>query len=116
MTFKPAIWRPIAFVASVINLVAVGFAAGAAEAYHAAGHAGLALAFGLWAQRMQQYPTGRRQAGIDALEGEMNHRLETLESDMGELGRQLSEAQERLDFAERLLAQRSESPRVGPEH
>ena len=49
MTFKPAIWRPIAFVLSVINLVAVGLAAGAAEPWHAAGHATLALAFSLTA-------------------------------------------------------------------
>jgi hypothetical protein len=32
-----------------------------------------------------------------------------------ELRRELSEMQERLDFAERLLAQRPESRRVGPE-
>jgi hypothetical protein len=50
MTFKPALWKPIAIVLSAANLVAVGFAAGAAEPYHAAGHAALGLAFGLWAQ------------------------------------------------------------------
>ena len=105
MTFKPAIWYPIAVVLSVINLVGVGFAAGSAEPWHAAGHAALALAFGLWAQRLRQGPGGsERPARLDVLEGEVSN-----------LRRELGEAQERLDFAERLLAQRPESRRVGPE-
>ena len=58
MTFKPAIWSPIAVVLSVINLVAVGFAAGQPQPWHAAGHAALALAFGLWAQRLRQGADG----------------------------------------------------------
>jgi hypothetical protein len=105
MTFKPALWRPIAVVLSVINLVGVGFAAGSAEPWHAAGHAALALAFGLWAQRLRQGPDGsEREARLEVLEGEVsNLRLE------------LNETQERLDFAERLLAQGLESRRVGPE-
>jgi hypothetical protein len=107
MTFKPALWRPIAFVLSVINLVAVGFAAGAAEPYHAAGHAGLALAFGLWAQRLRQGPGRSQELPQD--------RLEALEVEVSNLGRELSETQERLDFAERVLAQPPESRRVGPE-
>ncbi len=49
MTFKPKIWQPIAVVLCAVNLVAVGFAAGAAEPSHAAVHAALALGFGLWA-------------------------------------------------------------------
>ena len=105
MTFKPAIWRPIAVVLSVLNLVGVGFAAGAAEPWHATAHGALALAFGLWAQRLRQDPGGsERQARLDALEAEVSN-----------LGRELSEAQERLDFAERLLAQGPESRRAGPE-
>ena len=44
MTFKPAIWYPIAAALSVINVVAVGFAARSAEPWHAALHAALALA------------------------------------------------------------------------
>ena len=56
MTFKPAIWYPIAVVLSVINVLGVGFAARSAEPWHAAIHAVLALAFGLWAQRLRQGP------------------------------------------------------------
>ena len=107
MTFKPAIWRPIAAILSAINLVAVGLAAGSAEPWHAAGHAALALAFGLWAQRL------RPLANAGGSESEA--RLEVLEADVSSLRGELSEAQERLDFAERLLAQGSESRRVGPE-
>jgi hypothetical protein len=105
MTFKPAIWQPIAVVLSAINLVGVGFAAGAAEPWHAGVHAALALGLGLWAQRLRQGPGG----------GEVQDRLEELEADMSNLRRELSEAQERLDFAERVLAQEPEQRRVGPE-
>ena len=108
MTFKPAIWYPIAVVLSVINLVAVGFAAVPAEPLHATTHAALALAFGLWAQRLRQGPPrgSELQAGLEA--------LEALEGEVGNLRGELSETQERLDFAERLLAQGVEARRVGP--
>jgi hypothetical protein len=110
MTFKPALWKPIAFVLSAINLVAVGLAAGAAEPWHAAGHAGLALGFGLWAQRLGQ----RRIPGAGGAEVEVQDRLEGIEAEVSDLRRELSEAQERLDFTERVLAQRPESRQVGP--
>ena len=69
MTFKPAIWFPIAVALSAINLVGVGFAVGPGESLHAATHAALALVFGLWAQRLRRAPRdglgsnvcGRRQ-------------------------------------------------------
>jgi hypothetical protein len=105
MTFKPAVWRPIAFGLSALNLVAVGFAAGAAESWHAAGHAALAMAFGYWAQRLRRAPGG----------ADREERLEMLEDDMSEMRRELTEAQERLDFAERLLAQGREPRRVEQE-
>jgi hypothetical protein len=108
MTFKPAIWQPIAVVLSVVNLVGVGFAAGAAEPWHATMHATLALGFGLWARRLRQGPVGSGGSDREA-------RLESLEADVSNLRRELGEAQERLDFTERMLAQGLESRRVGPE-
>jgi hypothetical protein len=105
MTFKPALWQPIAVVLSALNLVAVGFAVGSAEPWHAGVHASLALAFGLWAQRLRLGPGG----------SELQPRLEALEFEVSNLRRELSETQERLDFAERVLAQWPEPPRVGPE-
>jgi hypothetical protein len=111
MTFKSKIWYPIAFVLSALNLVAVGFAAGEPEPWHAGGHAALALAFGLWAQRLRrQRGASELQAPIEVLEA-----LEAVEAEVSELRRELSETQERMDFTERLLAQSSEARRMGPE-
>ncbi len=105
MTFKPALWHPIAVVLSAINLAAAGFAAGTAEPWHAAAHAAVALAFGLGARRLRQAPRGsERQAGLEALEDEVSN-----------LRHELTEAQERLDFTERMLAQGLESRRVDPQ-
>lgn len=115
MTFKPAIWYPIAVLLSVINLGAVGFAAREAEPWHATTHAALALAFGFWAHRLRQGRGGsERQARLEGNEAEVS-RLDALEAEVSNLRQELSEAQERLDFAERLLAQGSEARRVGPE-
>jgi hypothetical protein len=111
MRFKPAVWYPIAVVLSVINLVGVGFAAGEPQPWHAATHAALALAFGLWAQRLRQRPAGSEvQAPLDLLEA-----LEALEADVSKLRQELSETQERLDFTERMLAQGLDTHRVGPQ-
>jgi hypothetical protein len=110
MTFKPAIWQPIAILLSAVNLVAVGAAAGAAEPLHAAGHAGLAVVLGLWAQRLRRSPSGGGPGGA-----ELQPRVETLEFEVGELRRELGEAQERLDFAERVLAKPPETRHMGPE-
>jgi hypothetical protein len=109
MNFRPALWQPIAIGLSAINLVAVGFAAAAAEPAHAAIHSGVALAFGLWAQRMGQ----RRDVGGG--EVEVQDRLEGLEAETSDLKLQLSEVQERLDFAERVLAQGAEARRLSPD-
>lgn len=112
MTFKPGLWQPIAFVLSAVNLVAVGFAAGAAEPAHSALHAGLALAFGVWAERLGRH---RSRGAIGAIGGEVDARLEAFEAELDDLRRELSETQERVDFAERMLAQAPEPRRVGPE-
>jgi hypothetical protein len=105
MTFKPAIWYPIAVGLSVLNVLGVWFAVRPADPWHATTHAALAVAFGLWAQRLRQGPRGGEiQAGLDALEIEMS----TLRQELGEM-------QERLDFAERMLARGPELRRVDPE-
>jgi hypothetical protein len=99
MTFKPRIWFPIAAVLSVVNVAAVWFAAVPAEPAHATLHAGLAVAFGLWAERLRQ----RRH------QGELQAGMEPLELEVDQLRQELGEMHERLDFAERVLAQ-------GPDH
>lgn len=107
MTLKPAHWFPIAVVLSVVNVAAAGFAARSAEPWHATMHATLALAFGLWAQHLRQ----RQRADGSELQGQ----IEVLAFEVSRLRHELGEAQERLDFVERLLAQGQESRRVGPE-
>lgn len=110
MNFKPSIWSPIAFVLSVVNLVSVGFAASQPEPWHAAGHAGLALAFGLWAQRLRL----RSRDNDLVASPEVLDALEAVETDLSRLRQELGEMQERLDFTERVLAQGQESQRMGP--
>ena len=105
MTFKRTTWYPIAIVLSVINLVGVGFAAGQPQPWHAALHAALALAFGLWAQRLRQGPGG----------SELQAPLEGLEAEVDALRAEVAELHERMDFAERLLAQVPETRRVAPQ-
>lgn len=106
MMFKRAIWYPIAIVLSGLNLVGVGFAAGQAQAWHAGVHAGLALAFGLWAQRQRRAPVGGEfPVPLEA--------FEALEAEMSRLREDMNETQERLDFTERLLAREPEGRRGG---
>jgi hypothetical protein len=96
MSLNPKIWQPIAVVLSLVNLGAVWFAAGPAEPWHASIHAALAVGFALGAQRLG---TRRRAASRDeSLPAEVLEELSTLHSVVAELA-------ERLDFAERLLAQ-----------
>ena len=106
MTFNPRIWRPIAAVLSVVNVAAIGFAAAAVEPAHAVGHGVLALAFGYWAQRMR----GPAAGSIEEREA----RLEVLEDELSRMQGELGEAQERIDFAERMLARAEEVRRVDP--
>jgi hypothetical protein len=104
MTFKPAVWRPIALALGALNLVGAGFAIAGAEPVHASVHVAVALAFGFWAQRL-----GRRGTARDAELGQ-------LEADLGDLRGELGDAQERMDFIERVLAREAEPTRADPEH
>jgi hypothetical protein len=107
MTFKSTIWRPIAIAASALNLAGLGYAVGMAEPWHAALHGFLAAGFAFWAERLLRH---RPVASLD-----VESRFEALDADMSALRQELSEAQERLDFTERLLAQDAETRRVGPQ-
>lgn len=114
MTFKPAIWFPIAVVLSLGNLVAVWFAAVPAEPLHATVHAALSLGSGLWAYRLRQR-LGEKERRLAPEAVEALDALEALEVEAGKLRQELSEARERVDFAERLLAQDAESRRMDRE-
>ena len=104
MRFKPSVWFPISVVLAGLNVVAIAFAVG--EPWHAMAHGALAVGFGLWAQRLKQRrDRGLEQQGIEAPDAE---RMEILEDELTKLRNELSEAQERLDFTERMLAQRGQ--------
>ncbi|HEY8258221.1 MAG TPA: hypothetical protein VIG08_11265 [Gemmatimonadales bacterium] len=105
MTFKPRTWFPIASVLSVANLIGVAFAT---PPPHAAVHAGLALAFGLWAQRLYR----RKSENPTPVETRLDTPLEQFEAELHHLRQELNETQERLDFAERMLAQGQQTRRV----
>src|SRR5260370_2302866 len=96
MTFKPAIWYPIAAALSVINLVSVALTAGSGQVWHPALHAALALAFGVWAERL------RRGRGASELQGpggsELEARVEALEAAGSKLRHAASRTQDALDL------------------
>jgi C4-dicarboxylate-specific signal transduction histidine kinase len=98
--FKPGLWFPIASALTIINAGAVYFAAKEAEPLHALTHAVLAVALALWATRLRRLVNTPR---------ELEAAYQAVEVDVNNLRQELGEAQERLDFAERLLAQ--EQPR-----
>lgn len=106
MIFKRRIWQPIALGLAAINLVAAGFAASAMESRHAVTHIVLGGGFALWAWWMRRGPQ------LPPAEGQG---LEALQAEVTNLRKELSETQERLDFAERMLAQRPQQRQVGPE-
>jgi hypothetical protein len=63
----------------------------------------------LWAQRLRQgRGESELQGRLEGLDAEVS-RLEAVEADVNKLRQELSEAQERLDFAERLLARRPDA-------
>ena len=103
MTFKRSIWLPIAAGLSLLNLVSVPFTT--QPWWHATSHAVLALAFGLWAQRLRGNPAGcdigRMRQQLEA----QDDALEDARSTLASQSSQLAELQERVDFAERLLIQ-----------
>ena len=118
MKFKAPIWPSVAFALSALNVAGVGYAVAAAEPMHAAAHVMFAFGFGWWGFRLRQR---RREDEVDTelretLKDPLG-RLAMLESDVSTLQQELSEVQERMDFAERILARDRESrpPQVGPQ-
>lgn len=105
MTFKPALWHPIAVVLSGVNLVGIGFAVAAAEPWHAAVHGVFAVAFGLWAQRLRHDPRGSELGRMRQQLEQQARALEDAKTTLANQSIELAELQERVDFAERLLIQ-----------
>ena len=103
MRFKPSLWFPIAVVLAAANLIAVPVYA--SEPWHSFMHGAIGVAFALWAQRLKQRrdaERGQRQT----IESVGSERVDGLEDELNRLRQELTETQERLDFTERMLAQR----------
>ncbi len=105
MPTNTRVWNAV-----LVNLVSVWFAARPAEPWHATVHAGLALAFGLWAQSRIRLQEARLDTG--ALDTGSDGEIAALRDEAGDVRRELGELQERLDFAERLLSQTREGDRL----
>ena len=115
MRFKPSIWYPIAVILAAVNLIAVPLYAD--DPFHSMAHGAIAVAFGLWAQRLKQRRDQALAEEQQALEapGGGGERLEVLENELTRLRQELGETQERLDFTERMLSQRTpDRQRVEP--
>lgn len=108
MTTKNRFWTGLLAALSVLNLVAVWFAAGPTDPWHPTLHAILALAFGLWADRRM------RPGGSGSTATALGSGAETAElrDDMGDVQHEIGELRDRLDFAERLLSQAREAERL----
>ena len=105
MQFKPKIWIPITVVLGVVNWLGAGWAIRAAEPMHAGVHVALGLAFGWWAMRLRQAPRPIERGGTSQELEAHGVAIEDAQSTLADQAAQIAELQERVDFAERLLAQ-----------
>lgn len=114
MIFKPTTWYRIAVALTVLNLVGGGFAIGAAEPGHAAIHAVVAMGFWAWARSLRRRFGESASESDREIESDGETRLEALSDEVSTLRRELNETQERLDFAERMMA-RPDARRADPQ-
>lgn len=110
MWFKHRAWIPVAWGLSVVNVAAVWFAARPGEPTHAALHALLAVGCALGARHLtaRQRVDAPSEQLLQTLE--QNERLQQTTDDMHA---RVLELEERVDFAERLLAQHRDAERLG---
>lgn len=114
MALKPTTWYRIAVALTVLNLVGGGFALGSAEPEHAAIHVVVAMGFWAWARSLRRRFGESASESESEIESDSESRLEVLSDEVNNLRRELNETQERLDFAERMLA-RPDGRRVDPQ-
>lgn len=109
--FPTRIWHRIALGFSALNIAGAGYAAALEQGEHAGVHVLLAVAGGWWARSLARRRWGAAQTTGEAA-AVTPGRLEALEIELDNQRRELMETQERLDFAERLLAQGAERKQV----
>lgn len=106
MALNPRIWYPVAVLGTLGNLLGVAFAVSPGEPWHATIHAGLAVAFGVWAQRLKARP---QPSMVDR---DKDAEIEALRDEIDAMSREVGELQERLDFIERVLGQAKDRERL----
>jgi hypothetical protein len=92
MWFKHRAWIPIAWILSVVNVIAVWFAAKPGEPWHASIHALLGLLFGLGAQRLSV----RQRAMMTAAGDEFPTDVAALRAELAALREDQSEILQRV--------------------
>lgn len=105
MRFKHPAWVPVAWVISLGNVGAVWFAAAAGEPWHATIHAILGTALAAGAIHL----VSRRRAIVSGDLQEALDQNERLQQTLDAVQPRMQELEERLDFAERLLATERQS-------
>lgn len=111
MRFKNRGWIAVAWLASFVNLGAVWFAAAPGEPMHASLHAALAVGFGLGARHLQH----RHRALLQ--DQQLQEALDQnayLEETTEAMQTRVRELEERVDFADRLLARQQTSVTARP--
>ena len=88
-------------ILGILNFFGFVFALLSGEPWHATAHAAAAIPLAFWAHRSRLQPR--------VSSGETD-RIDELETEVSALRRELGDAQERLDFAERLMAKRGTQP------
>lgn len=107
MWFRNRGWIPVAWLGSAVNLGAVWFAAAPGEPMHASLHAALAVGFGLGARHLRH----RHRALLQ--DQQLQEALDQnayLEESTETMQTRVRELEERVDFAERLLANQRAAP------
>lgn len=108
------IWRRIAIVLAVINVAGAVFALASGEGWHAGIHVSLAIVFGLAAQRLKEGSRGGAAGSVQQQLDDQAAALEDAKRTLANQANQLNELQERVDFAERMLAQVRDRQKLGP--
>ena len=106
---KASRWRIVAIGFLVINIAGFGMAIRMEEFWHAMAHVGLGVACWVWMQNL------KRPLAAGHANSQLEERVQVLELDVTRVREELMEAQERLDFAERMLAQLPDQKRVAPD-
>jgi hypothetical protein len=106
-------WSRILAGLSILNLAGMWYAMRVNEPRHALIHVVLAAGFGLWAWRLKLRPSEPNPLGLQDQVEQQAAALEDAQAALADQSAQLAELQERLDFAERILAQSRDRPSLG---